>query len=167
MPTSRTINLLGIIACILLLTMAYILEYAYGMEPCMLCIVQRLVLFILVGIFILAWIHNPQRLGIRLYASFALLFALLGLFLASRQIWIQTHPAKTYEVCLPSMAAVINMLPPGKIVSLLLEGSDSCRQIFHFLGLSIPVWSLASFLFFIGISLYQLLWPKHSKSLHR
>jgi disulfide bond formation protein DsbB len=166
-PSSRIINLLGIIVCILLLAVAYILEYAYSMEPCMLCVIQRLVLILLAAIFLVAWIHNPQRLGIRGYASFSLLLALLGSFLAARQIWIQTHPTQAYEVCLPSFVAVIKMLPPGQIVRVLLEGSDSCRQVYRLFGLGIPVWTLASFLFFTLISLYQLLWPKPAKSLHR
>src|SRR5919199_300795 len=76
-----------------LLGYGYYLQYVQGLEPCPLCLVQRLFFYAVMIIFLIAAVHAPQRIGARIYAALALLFAAGGAATAARQVWLQHLPA--------------------------------------------------------------------------
>ena len=59
----RSGNLTGFLVCAALLAYAYYLQYAKGLEPCPLCILQRLAFFALAMAFLLAAVHRAGRIG--------------------------------------------------------------------------------------------------------
>ena len=154
----RLLNLLAFLLCAGLLAFGLYLEHAEGIEPCPLCVVQRIE-FIAVGLFALvAAVHGPQRLGRRVYAGFGLLFAAAGIATASRQIWLQALPAPLLPACLPSLEYMREALPSQEIVRTVLHGTADCAEVtWTLLGLSIPEWSLLAFAGLAGQALLQLL----------
>src|SRR5260221_752742 len=63
-------NLAGFLACAGMLAFGYYLQFAVGLEPCPLCIIQRILLFAAGVAFLVAALHHPAgRLGAGLYGG--------------------------------------------------------------------------------------------------
>lgn len=142
----RPLNLIGFAACAALLAFAYYLQFQQGLDPCPLCIFQRVGFFVLGAAFLSAGLHAPRRGGARVYAVLLLTIAAAGGVVAGRHIWIQSLPADQVPACGPGLSYMLETLPLWDAVRMVLQGSGECAQVDRLLGVSIPVWSLAGFL---------------------
>ncbi len=142
----RFLNLLGFLACVALLGYAYYLQYAQGLMPCPLCILQRIFMALLGLVFLLATIHDVRRWGSRFYGMCMILVGLLGAAVALRQIWLQYFATQPPTSCAAGLGWMFRHLPPVEALRLTLSGSGSCAAIpWTFLGLSMPVWVFVAF----------------------
>jgi len=142
----RQMALAGALACAGLLACGYYLQYFAGQDPCPLCLLQRG--FYYGGGLVLgaAAIHGPGRLGARIDTSAAFLFAAGGLATATRHVWLQHLPPDQVPACGPDLFFMLDNLPLGRTLQLLLRGSGQCAEVhWRFLGLSIAEWSFAWF----------------------
>lgn len=154
----RLIFVLGIAVCAGLLGAALVLQYVEGMEPCPLCILQRVVLIALALLFVLGALQNPGALGQRVYAGTTLLLGLIGAALAGRHLWLQNLPPEQVPACGPGLDYILETFPAGKALTLILRGSGECAEVaWTFMGLSIPGWTLVAFLGFIALAIFLLL----------
>src|SRR5258706_14112491 len=63
-------NLAGFLVCAGMLAFGYYLQFVAGLEPCPLCIIQRILLFAIGVAFLVAALHHPAgRLGAGLYGG--------------------------------------------------------------------------------------------------
>src|SRR5258705_2350410 len=63
-------NLVGFLVCAGMLAFGYYLQFVAGLEPCPLCIIQRILLFAVGVGFLVAALHHPAgRLGAGLYGG--------------------------------------------------------------------------------------------------
>lgn len=150
-------TLLLIVGCgsIGLLGVGYFLQYVIGLVPCPLCIIQR-GFFLGVGITALigAW-HNHL---LERYASVMCALALLGGGVAVRNVYIEHIPQGLGVQCIPWMESLTDA------ITLLFQATGDCSvRGWTLLGLSIPEWSLFSFICLVGISGW-ILWGKPSIS---
>lgn len=143
--------LLGlIIISALLMTSAY-LQVFEGFTPCPLCTLQRLA-FSLLGIICLFGIFVAnKRIGrtiINLLGSFT---ALLGIFFAGRQVWLQHFPPANNTECGVSLQYMLQVLPVNQVLEKIFQGTAECTERgWDFLGLTIAEWTLIWFVgFFI------------------
>src|SRR2546429_9678212 len=68
--TRRIGNLVGFLVCAGMLAFGYYLQFVVALEPCPLCIIQRLLLFAVGVAFLIAALHHPAgRLGAGLYGG--------------------------------------------------------------------------------------------------
>ena len=67
--TARTANVLGELVCAALLGYAYYAQFVLHLEPCPLCIFQRVGIFATGVVFALAAVHDPAGWGKRVYAA--------------------------------------------------------------------------------------------------
>lgn len=154
----RTLNLLGSLVAILLLAFAVYVEYAQGLNPCSLCILQRLVYAFLGIMLFLVFLCYPKRLWMRIFGLFTILIALLGAFLAGRQVWLQLQPHATAEICMPGFSYIIAHLPWQQALQAMLQGADNCDVVdWVFLGWSMARWSLLCFIGFMLLGIYGTL----------
>ena len=156
MPTNRSLYLLVVLACVLLMLIALYMEHVMGLEPCPLCMLQRGA-FIAVGVVaLLAALHNPAgKLGSRLYAVITLILAVIGAGLASRQLWLQSLPADQVPACGPSVDYLLEVFPLFDVLLIAIQGTGDCAKVsWTFLGLSIPGWTLIAF---VGVILIMVL----------
>lgn len=154
----RLMFLIAFIASLLIMGGALYLEHVVGLEPCPLCIVQRIAVIVFGLVCLLAAIHGPAGLGRRIYAMLALLSAAGGAAIAGRQIWLQGVPADELPACLPSLDYMLEALPFQETLRLLLHGTADCAKIsWTLFGMSIPEWSLLAFVGMMLFALYQLL----------
>lgn len=155
----RPLNLLGFTACVALMAAALVLQYIEGLEPCPLCILQRVAVILLGAVFLLAALHNPAATGRRIYAGGCLVISVIGAGIAGRHVWLQHLPPEEVPPCGPAMDYILDTFPLAKALGIILRGSGDCAAVsWTWLGLSIPGWTLAAFAGFIGLALFLLLY---------
>ncbi len=159
-PSSRQCFALGAAACAGLLGFGYYLQFARDLEPCPLCILQRLA-FMALGLgFLAGALTGPGRIGTRLLAGLGLLFAGLGAGVAGRQVWLQSLPADQVPACGPGLDYMVENFPLLKTLSMILRGSGECAEnAWQFLGLGIAAWALVWFALLGALAIYLLLRP--------
>lgn len=154
--SARAWFFLGFLACVALLLTAAYFQFARNLEPCPLCISQRVLVLVIALVLLAATLHNPESFGIQIYALLGLLAASLGAFVSGRHIWLQSLPPSEVPSCGPGLEYVFKHFPLSKTFELLLNGTGECAEIlWTFLGLSIPGWTLVAFLLLGATSIAQ------------
>jgi protein dithiol:quinone oxidoreductase len=139
----RTGNLLGVFACVGLMAYALYAQYQLGLEPCPLCIFQRVAVIALGLVFGVAALHGPGLFGRRVYALLIVLMAAAGAGVAGRHVWLQSLPPDRVPSCGPGLQYMLEAFPFGEMLLTVLSGSGECAQVdWHFLGLAMPGWVL-------------------------
>jgi disulfide bond formation protein DsbB len=155
---SRSLFFMAFIAGAFALGASYYLEYAVGLTPCSLCLVQRLFLTLLCVCSGAAAVHGPGRVGLGFYWLLTLGAALGGTTAAWRQVLIQSDPVLQLHHCIAAPELFMGGLPWFCALQRLFTGGAECAEIsWTLFDLSIPEWSL---LFFVAVSIlavYQLL----------
>lgn len=142
--SSRRIgNLIGFIVCAALMGYALYAQHVLGLEPCPLCVFQRVAVISVGVLFLIAALHNPGRTGSRVYAALLLVAVIAGIGLSSRHIWIQSQPPGTVASCGASLDYLMDILPVTEVITRVLTGSGECGKVdWTLLGLSMPWWVL-------------------------
>jgi len=149
---------LGFIACFSMLAVGAYFQFVEDMQPCPLCISQRIAILITGIIFLIAVLHNPLQKGIQRYAISGTVAALVGASISARHIWIQNLPADEVPECSPGLSYIFENFPLTETLKLMLNGTGECAEIlWTFLGLSIPGWTLIAFIGLASLSLFQLI----------
>ena len=142
----RPLFLAAFLVCAALMATALTMQYALKLEPCPLCIFQRVFVFALGGIALVAAIHDPGLAGRRVYGVLIVVFGVLGMIVAGRHVWLQTLPADQVPECGPGLEYMLNAFPLTEALSLVFRGSGECAEVqWVFLGLTIPGWTLVIF----------------------
>lgn len=146
---------LGFIASFGLVGLALVIQTQYHLEPCPLCISQRMVFMGLGLLFLVAAIHNPAQLGRKIYALLQVLTALGGAGVAIRHWWLQAHRDTMIADCGVGFDYMFENFPLQKALTLVFRGTGDCAAIdWTFLGLSLPQLGLISFVGFAGYALF-------------
>lgn len=152
----RKLCLIGLFGCIALIVTAFYMQHVMGLDPCPLCMMQRIVIYLLGGLFLLAALHNPALIGQRIYASLISLFSLAGAAFAGRQLWLQNLPPEEVPACGPGLEYMLEVLPWTEVVNAMMYGTGDCAKVsWTFLSLSIPGWTLIAFIGFALLGLMQ------------
>jgi disulfide bond formation protein DsbB len=150
----RGLNALGLAVCVGLLGYAWYAQIQLGLEPCPLCIFQRVGVAALGVIFLLATIHGPKGWGARVYGVLLLLAALVTMGVAGRHLWIQHLPEGAVPACGASLSYMMKIFALTDVIRKVLTGSGECARVnWTFLGLSMPGWVLLAA---AGLGLYGL-----------
>jgi disulfide bond formation protein DsbB len=145
---SRAFNLLLAFFCHELLVLAYYFQYVKGLNPCPLCILQRVVVVALMVWFLFLAITNVKKGGVlnRLINGLASLTALAGVIVAGRQVWLQHLPADEVPACGPSLEYMMDMFTGSELLNELFRGSGECAKVdWTLFGFSMPEYTLAFF----------------------
>ncbi|OTG64258.1 disulfide bond formation protein B [Acinetobacter silvestris] len=147
------------LASVVGMAFALYLEHGQGLEPCPLCVFQRIGLMGLGIISLIACLHNPIRSGFkRAYAFLGLVAIVWSAGVAARHVWLQNLPPDQVPSCGPGLDYWVETLPMKSVFKEVLTGSGECARVdWTFLGQSLPVWSLVFFSVLALISLWQLL----------
>ena len=158
LPRRRAAFFLGFLICAALMGWAFWLQYGEGLDPCPLCMLQRVAIVAIGLIFLVGTFHEPGRVGAWIYAFLLLIVAVLGAALATRQVWLQSLPADQVPACGMGLSYMLETMPFFDAIRRVLEGSGECAEkAWVFLGLSIAGWTLAFFvaIAFVGIALVR------------
>ena len=144
--SNRWLYLAGTLAIAGLFGAALYLQHVLHEDPCPLCMIQRFIFIAMLVLFALATLHNPKRSGAKIYAVLINLFALSGVAVAARHIWIQHLPADKVPACGPGLDYMLENFPMADVWKELMQGSGECAaKGWTFLSLGIPEWSLVWF----------------------
>lgn len=130
--------------CFLMFGYALYVQQADGLEPCPLCIFQRVAVAAL-GVALLLATALPQgwRLAGNLSAVLVALVGLSGIGVAARHLYIQSLPAGQVPVCGATLDYMWEVFPVADVLRKVLTGSGECAKVdWTFLGLSMPGWVL-------------------------
>jgi disulfide bond formation protein DsbB len=139
----RAGNALGFLACAVLMGYALYAQHVLGLEPCPLCIFQRVAVITVGVLFLIAALHNPQGNGSKVYGGLIDLAAVVGILISARHIWIQAQPPGTVAACGADLNYLLEIMPVTDVVNKVLTGSGECGKVdWTLLGLSMPWWVL-------------------------
>ena len=143
MSPRRLINLAGFLVCAALMGYALYAQYDLGLEPCPLCIFQRIGIAALGVVFLLAALHHPRGSGARVYAVLIAIAALATVAVAARQLYIQHLPPGAIPSCGAPLSMMMKFMPLTAVIRKVLSGSGECGIVnWTFLGLAMPAWVL-------------------------
>lgn len=123
---------------------AFYAERVLHLEPCPLCMFQRVGVGLLGLAFLLAAVHHPaSRAGAR---GYAVLIGLVGCFpgyVAGRHVYIQSLPEGSVPSCGATLDYMLEVFPLLTVVRKVLTGGGECARIdWSLFGLSMPGWVL-------------------------
>lgn len=155
----RWINALLLLGAVVGMAFALYLQYGPArLDPCPLCVFQRvglmgMGLFALIGTL---WV--PARLWVRrLLATLGLLSIGWATAVAGRHVWLQHLPPEDVPACGPGLDYWMDTFPMKEVIQKVLHGSGECAKVdWTFLGWSLPHWSLVFFVGLLLISLVQV-----------
>jgi len=145
-PGRRLLNFAGFLACAGMMAYALFVEHVLLLEPCPLCVFQRMATIALGIFFLAATLHNPVGWGRRVYAALLVMAAGSGIGVAGRHVWLQSLPPDQVPSCGPGFEYIIDAFPLADALKMIFTGSGECAEIdWQFLGLSMPAWVLICF----------------------
>lgn len=156
-PSPRLCFLLAFLFCVGLLVTAIYFQFVGGLDPCPLCISQRIMVLAVALVLLLAVLHNPGSVkGVRGYAVAGFLTAALGASVSGRHVWLQHLPADEVPACGPGIEYMFQYFPLSDTLRAMLTGTGECAKVdWTLLGLSMPAWVLLCFLGLAAFSLAQ------------
>ncbi len=143
------LSIVGIVIASMLFAFYY-LEAVLSLEPCPLCIVDRAILVVIATLCLIAFIHNSNGVMRWIYTSVASLFALIGVAVAARHIWLQGLPPEQVPECGSDLTYMLDVFPLGDVIKRILTRSGECAEVsWKFLGMTIPQQTLLLFIVLI------------------
>ncbi len=143
-PSKRVLNLAGFLICAGMMAYALYAQYQLDLDPCPLCILQRIAVIGMGIIFLLLVLHNPRPGWARhSYLGLFGLSVLGGIIVAGRHVWLQHLPPDEVPTCGPGLGYLLDTFPLGDALKKVFRGSGECATVdWLFLGLSMPEWLL-------------------------
>jgi len=140
-----------------MLLVAGYFQFIEHLEPCPLCILQRVSILVIGIIFLLAALHGPKMIGTRIYGSLIALFSLVGGSISAWHVRLQNLPEDQVPSCGPGLNFMLDNFPLSEAISMVLRGSGECAEVlWTFMGLSIPFWTLVAFVVLLIVGFTQL-----------
>lgn len=141
-----------------LLAYGYYLQFVEGLEPCPLCMTQRICFYLIAVFSLIAIITHRAKIGRIISQGMIALSALTGLGVAGRQLWLQSLPEDQVPACGPGFEYIMQTFPLAEAVSIMFRGNGNCAEVdWTFLGLSIAGWAFIAFASLLATAIVQLL----------
>ncbi len=158
MNINNRVLFLGVfLACFGLMGFGMVLQHVKHLEPCPLCILQRIAFIAIGAAALAAAIHNPKHRGWTVYGSMLAFFSVLGGGVAAWQVYLQHLPSGQVPECGPGLDYMLEAMPLTKILPLIFKGSGECAEVtWTFLELSIAQWALGWFVLFALVAVAVL-----------
>ena len=147
---------LGFLVCSGLMAYALFAQYFLNLEPCPLCIFQRVAVISMGIIFLICSLLEPKSSLAKIISS--TLFVIAGSFgvaVASRHVWLQNLPSDQVPGCGPGLDFMMSTFPINEVFEMVFNGSGECATIdWSFLSLSMPAWVIICSLFLIAYAIW-------------
>lgn len=164
LPSRRIVNFSAFLACAGMMAFALYAEHQLLLEPCPLCVFQRIAVIGLGIAFLLLALHNPgPGWARRIYLLLLDLAAIGGIVVAGRHVWLQSLPPDKVPSCGPGLGYMLENFPLADALKQVFSGSGECASVsWSFLGLSMPAWVLVCVVGLAGIGLWNNLHPSRN-----
>lgn len=149
----RPTNLIGLGCSLFALLFAYqFLEKSLNLEPCPLCILDRIVVGLMAVVFAAGLFVDKMgpRLGM---LGFNVFLVCIGFVLTGRHVWLQNQPFNPESVCLAEQPEIQGMM---ELVKEAFDAQADCGLIsWEVFGMSIPMLTLLMFVGFLFLLFAQ------------
>ena len=153
--------ILGGIGCFATVILALVIQTKYNLEPCPLCITQRMFFMGLGILFLIGAFIKPASILQKIFAVLQVLTALGGAGWAIRHWYLQAHKGEIMADCGVGFDYMFENFPLKKMFTLIFKGTGDCAAIdWTFLGLTLPQLALITF---IGFGVYTLFLLKNNR----
>lgn len=143
------------LACALAMAAALYLQHVVGLEPCPLCIFQRVGVIAVGVISLVAALVAPRGAPSRAGGALLALAAAAGGAVSARHVWLQHMPADQVPACGPGLNYMIDTLPFRDVLVKVFKGSGECAVVdWTLFGVSLPEMTGVFFLLVIGTGLW-------------
>jgi disulfide bond formation protein DsbB len=120
----RFVSGLLFLASVVGMSFALYLEHVQGLEPCPLCVFQRIGLIGLGLISLIAFLHHPKNNVLkRIYSFLGLVTISWSVGVAARHVWLQNLPKDQVPSCGPGLDYWVDTLPLKAVFENVLKGS--------------------------------------------
>lgn len=145
--TGRTGYLIGFVLSFAIVALALIIQTQFRLEPCPLCITQRMIFMGLGVLFLLAAFVPPNNWLKKVLLALQVLTGLSGAGVAIRHWYLQANRESMIADCGVGFDYMFENFPLQKAFKLLFRGTGDCAAIdWTLLGLSLPQLGLIAFL---------------------
>ncbi|MGH8454431.1 MAG: disulfide bond formation protein B [Nevskiales bacterium] len=152
---------LGFLACTGGMAFALYLEHFRHLDPCALCVLQRVAMIATGVVFLIAALHGAREWGRYIYGVLVAMAALVGVGIAGRHVWLQSLPPDQVPACGPPLDHLMKIMPWSDALTFVLKGEGNCAIIAgQWLGISLPGWTLVGFVLLVLWAVYCAL-PVH------
>ena len=116
LPARRLLNVAGFLACAGMMGFALYAQHVLLLDPCPLCVFQRVATILTGLVFLVAALHDPRGFGAKVYAACLVLTAGFGVGVASWHVYLQNLPASDVPGCGPGFSGYrsSDRLPRGR-----------------------------------------------------
>jgi protein dithiol:quinone oxidoreductase len=137
----RVLNGAGTLVCGGLIAYALYEQHVVGLEPCHLCVLQRIAVLLLGLVFLIAATHGPRDAGARVYGVILAVVASVGMVVAGRHVWLQQQPPGSVPSCGADLDFMLKVMPLQDVLVKVFKGGAECQKVdWSLLGLSMPAW---------------------------
>ena len=133
---------------------ALFMEHMLKLDPCPLCLMQRIWVGAVGVIACLSFVHGSGRIRYPIAAAGA---AIVGGGFAVRQIYLQHLPPDQVPSCGPDFAYMLDAFPASEVLKAMVMGTGNCAEVtYTILGISLAGWALAGFVWMAGLAALQI-----------
>ncbi len=150
--------IIGSLGCFATVALALLIQTQYNLEPCPLCITQRMFFMGLGVLFLIGAFIKPASMLQKIFTGLQVLAALGGAGWAIRHWYLQANKESMIADCGVGFDYMFENFPLKKMFTLIFRGTGDCAAIdWTFLGLTLPQLALISF---VSFCIYAVYLPK-------
>ena len=148
--TFKRSNIYAALLSFLMIVAALWIQLTYQLEPCPLCITQRII-FIVLGLLFVFFVWLPLNLFVRIIYLLAIgITSIVGLIFSARHVLIQQKYITVPAECGIDLDYMFENFPLMEAFNLLFQGTGDCSKVdWTFYGLSLPMMAFLGYLFFL------------------
>jgi disulfide bond formation protein DsbB len=153
--TFKRSNIYAAILSFLMIVAALWIQLTYQLEPCPLCITQRII-FIVLGLLFVFFVWLPLNFFVRIIYLLAIgITSIAGLIFSARHVLIQQKYIMVPAECGIDLDYMFENFPLMEAFNLLFQGTGDCSKVdWTFYGLSLPMMAFLGYLFFLIYALF-------------
>ena len=159
---SRAIFAAVFAACASLIGFGLVLQHQVGLEPCPMCILQRYAFAMIGVVALIAAIHGPVGVGVKVYSFLIGALAVAGGSVSVRQSLLQRFPAPEPAKCMSGdLDFILGNFPLTQALPKIFQGTGDCAKVeWSLFGLSIAEWALVWFALFVTTAVWLAIFRK-------
>ena len=159
-----------VLFCLALMGAALFFQLVIGLEPCPLCIFQRIAIIFIAMIGLFAFLHNSVGFMDKIYGILLAIGGIVSAGIATRQVWLLSIPKEEAASCGPGLEValdkIVAYLPQGSITETLFRSAAECTDItWTLFGLGLPQLTYPVFILF-ALYLVWLLFKQNVRKLY-
>ena len=128
--TTRQLFFLMALLCCSSVAFAFYAEYYQGMEPCPLCIAERVVIGTIGLLALIYALHNPTGWMRKIYSLILISCALFGIKIAAHHLWLMGLPPELQPLsCGLPLSVLFQKVPLHSFLHTVLQGDAECGKV--------------------------------------